>query len=120
MPWEYPPRELDCGGGMTCWRCLDEWMQAGVGQSVHEAVLCRLASTTRSCRIEPMPRPLACQLRSVGCTPAETRLIAASSKVHQGYSYQLPMCGRTAAIASISIMAAGSYRALISAIVSAG
>jgi transposase len=42
IPWEYLPRELGCGSGMTCWRRLHEWMQAGVWQSVHEAVLRRL------------------------------------------------------------------------------
>lgn len=42
VPWEYLPRELGCGSGMTCWRCLHEWMQAGVWQNVHEAILRRL------------------------------------------------------------------------------
>jgi transposase len=42
IPWEYLPRELGCGSGMTCWRRLHEWMKAGVLQSVHEAILCRL------------------------------------------------------------------------------
>lgn len=37
IPWKYLPRELGCGSGMTCWRRLHEWMQAGVWQSVHEA-----------------------------------------------------------------------------------
>ena len=42
IPWEYLPRELGCGSGMTCWRRLHEWMKAGVWQRVHEAVLRRL------------------------------------------------------------------------------
>lgn len=42
MPWGYLPRELGCGRGMTCWRRLHEWMQAGVWQRIHEAVLRRL------------------------------------------------------------------------------
>ena len=42
IPWEYLPRELGCGSGMTCWRRLHEWMQAGVWQSIHEAILSRL------------------------------------------------------------------------------
>jgi len=42
IPWEYLPRELGCGSGMTCWRRLHEWMQAGVWQRAHEAVLRRL------------------------------------------------------------------------------
>ena len=42
IPWEYLPRELGCGSGMTCWRRLHEWMQAGVWQHIHEALLRRL------------------------------------------------------------------------------
>lgn len=42
IPWEYLPRELGCGSGMTCWRRLQESMEAGVRQRVHEVVLRRL------------------------------------------------------------------------------
>jgi hypothetical protein len=42
IPWEYLPRELGCGSGMTCWRRLHEPMQAGVWQRIHEAILQRL------------------------------------------------------------------------------
>lgn len=28
--WEYVPRELGCGSGMTCWRRLRDWSQAGL------------------------------------------------------------------------------------------
>ena len=40
--WVYLPRELGCGSGMTCWRRLREWMQAGVWQRVHGAALRQL------------------------------------------------------------------------------
>ncbi len=30
IPWEALPKELGCGCGMTCWRRLLEWTQAGV------------------------------------------------------------------------------------------
>lgn len=30
IPWEYLRRELGCGSGMTCWRRLRDWTQAGV------------------------------------------------------------------------------------------
>lgn len=30
IPWEYLPRELGCGSGMTCWRRLRDWQQVGV------------------------------------------------------------------------------------------
>lgn len=37
IPWEYLPREPGCGSGMTCWRRLHEWMQAGVWQHKRRA-----------------------------------------------------------------------------------
>lgn len=30
IPWEYLPRELGCGCGMTCWRRLLLWTQLGL------------------------------------------------------------------------------------------
>ncbi len=30
IPWEYLPREMGCGSGMTCWRRLRDWQRAGV------------------------------------------------------------------------------------------
>src|SRR5215212_392094 len=30
IPWEYLPAEMGCGSGMTCWRRLRDWYQAGV------------------------------------------------------------------------------------------
>ena len=42
IPWEYLPRELGCGCGMTCWRRLRDWQQSGVWQKVHELLLAEL------------------------------------------------------------------------------
>jgi len=36
------PQELGCGCGMTCWRRLQEWQEAGVWQRVHRLLLDRL------------------------------------------------------------------------------
>lgn len=41
IQWEHLPREFGCCG-MTCWRRLREWQEAGVWQRVHEALLARL------------------------------------------------------------------------------
>jgi transposase len=30
LPWEMLPRKMGCGSGMTCWRRLRDWQQAGV------------------------------------------------------------------------------------------
>lgn len=42
IQWEMLPQEMGCGCGMTCWRRLDEWQQAGVWQKVHEVLLAKL------------------------------------------------------------------------------
>ena len=40
--WEHLPQEMGCGSGMTCWRRLRDWQQAGVWQALHEALLAKL------------------------------------------------------------------------------
>ena len=42
IQWEFLPQELGFGSGMTCWRRLDEWNQAGVWQRLHELLLAEL------------------------------------------------------------------------------
>jgi transposase len=42
IPWEYLPQEMGCGSGVTCWRRLREWQQAGVWQRLHELLLQKL------------------------------------------------------------------------------
>jgi transposase len=37
--WEYLPREMGCGSGMTCWRRLRDWQAAGVWKRLHQALL---------------------------------------------------------------------------------
>ena len=39
IPWEYLPQELGCGSGMTCWRRLRDWQEAGVWDRLHQLVL---------------------------------------------------------------------------------
>ena len=40
--WEFLPRELGYGSGMTCWRRLRDWSDAGVWQRLHELLLAEL------------------------------------------------------------------------------
>jgi transposase len=40
--WEDLPQEMGCGSGMTAWRRLRDWQQAGVWQELHEVLLARL------------------------------------------------------------------------------
>ena len=42
MPWEMLPQEMGCGSGVTCWRRLCEWQEAGVWQRLHQVLLDRL------------------------------------------------------------------------------
>lgn len=42
--WEYLPRELGFGSGMTCWRRLAAWNEAGVWGRLHQLPLNELRS----------------------------------------------------------------------------
>jgi transposase len=47
IPWEMLPQELGCGSGMTCWRRLRDWQEAGVWQLIHFVLLDWLARFDR-------------------------------------------------------------------------
>jgi transposase len=40
--WEMLPQEMGCGSGMTCWRRLREWQEAGVWERLRLLLLDRL------------------------------------------------------------------------------
>ena len=42
IPWEDLPQELGCGSGMSCWRRLREWQQAGVWETLQELLVLKL------------------------------------------------------------------------------
>ena len=42
IPWEMLPQEMGCGSGMTCWRRVQEWHEAGVWEKLHRILLGRL------------------------------------------------------------------------------
>jgi transposase len=42
IPWEMLPQEMGCGSGMTCWRRLRDWQQAGVWTTIHQTLLNQL------------------------------------------------------------------------------
>jgi len=42
IPWEFLPQELGFGSGMTCWRRLRDWNEAGVWATLHENLLAEL------------------------------------------------------------------------------
>lgn len=47
IPWEMLPQEMGCGSGMSCWRRLRDWQQAGVWDRLHEALLAKLRAADR-------------------------------------------------------------------------
>jgi transposase len=47
IAWQRLPQELGFGSGMTCWRRLRDWQQAGVWQRLHELLLAELRRTGR-------------------------------------------------------------------------
>jgi len=42
MPWNMIPAELGCGSGVTCWRRLKAWTEAGLWPKIHQLLLNRL------------------------------------------------------------------------------
>lgn len=47
IQWEHFPQELGFGSGMTCWRQLRDWNEAGVWQQLHEVLLAELNAAAR-------------------------------------------------------------------------
>lgn len=47
IPWEMLPQELGCGSGVTCWRRLRDWQEAGVWEALHRTLLDRLGEADR-------------------------------------------------------------------------
>ena len=47
IPWEMLPREMGCGSGVTCWRRLRDWQEAGVWDRLHRTLLDRLGDAGR-------------------------------------------------------------------------
>ena len=39
LPWEMLPAEMGCGSGMSCWRRLRDWQEAGVWAALHRVLL---------------------------------------------------------------------------------
>src|SRR6187549_15042 len=42
IPWEMLPQEMGCGSGVTCWRRLRDWQDAGVWHRLHTVLLDKL------------------------------------------------------------------------------
>jgi transposase len=92
IPWEMLPQELGCGSGMTCWRRLHAWHQAGVWERLHQTLLDRLN------RAEQIDWSRACidsasvRANKGGLPPARARRIAARQAVSTIFSPSAPAC----------------------------
>jgi len=47
IQWEYLPQELGFGSGMTCWRRLAAWNEAGVWDQLHLVLLKKLRAAKK-------------------------------------------------------------------------
>ena len=63
IPWEYLPAEMGCGSGMTCWRRLRDWYQAGVWRRLHQVLLEEQAQADRIDWDRPRWTPPRCRPR---------------------------------------------------------
>jgi transposase len=77
IPWEMLPQEMGCGCGMTCWRRLRDWRQAGVWARLHRVLLDRLGAANAidwsRCSIDSASVPA----KRGASSPARTRPTAA-------------------------------------------
>ena len=87
IPWEMLPQEMRCGSGMTCWRRLRDWQQAGVWERMRRVLLGELRAADQidwsravvdsaSLRAlkggstpAPIPRTAAGAARNTTCSP---------------------------------------------------
>ena len=78
-PWEYLPKEMGCGSGMTCWRRLRDWQADGVWENIWHVLLDELGKAEvidwSTSAID------SCSIRAVfgGRKPAQTRRIGAKT-----------------------------------------
>ena len=79
IAWQQLPQELEYGSGMTCWRRLKEWQQAGVFQALHERLLAQLRSDGRLDLSRAVCDSASLRALLGARKPAPARLIGASS-----------------------------------------
>jgi transposase len=73
--WEDLPQEMGCGSGMTCWRRLRDWQEAGVWQRLHELLLAKLRNADQIDWSRAVVDSSALRALKGGSKPDPTRLI---------------------------------------------
>ena len=76
IPWTWLPKEMGCGSGMTCWRRLKEWNDAGVWDRVHRKLLRHLREADRIDWSRAVVDSSSVRAVKGGSTPGRTRQIA--------------------------------------------
>ncbi len=80
IAWQQLPQELGYGSGMTCWRRLKEWQQAGVFQALHERLLAQLRAAGRLDLSRAVCDSASLRALLGASKPAPARLTGASSE----------------------------------------
>jgi transposase len=94
IPWEMLPREMGCAG-MTCWRRLRDWQEAGVWAGLHRVLLERLADAGQLDWSRASLDSASAPARRGVPKPARTRRIAAS-RARSGTWSPMPAARRSA------------------------
>src|SRR5439155_1676998 len=104
IPWEFLPQELGFGSGMTCWRRLAQWHQAGVWQRLHELLLAELNAADKLDWSKAVIDGSHVRALKGGPKPARTRLRSGCSSLGSGTD------GRAAALVPSSAHPLGDPR----------
>lgn len=78
IPWEMLPREMGCGSGVTCWRRLRDWQEAGVWDALHRTLLDRLGAADQIDWSRASLDSASIPAKRGAISPARTRRIAAN------------------------------------------
>jgi transposase len=79
IAWEDLPQEMGCGSGMTCWRRLVAWQQAGVWDKLHRILPERLHRADQVDWSRAIVDSASLKAVLGGKKPARTRRIAANA-----------------------------------------
>ena len=71
--WKFLPSDPGFGSGMTCWRRLRDWHEAGVWDALHQALLVELHAARQSDRSRAVIDSLPVRALKGGPKPAGVR-----------------------------------------------
>ena len=86
IQWEYLPREMGCGSGMTCGRRLRDWQRAGVWRRLHHELLNRLGEADQIDWSRASADASRIPAKKGAATPGRTRSIAPSQAANTIWS----------------------------------